>query len=77
MCPSFFPIEIPLLLYNNDTGDARRDAIIKNRVIMNFNQDGVNCGHSSFLTSISIREYPFPVKDGADSELKGMEDGAP
>jgi hypothetical protein len=29
------------------------------------------------LTSISIREYPFLVKDEADSELKGMEDGAP
>jgi hypothetical protein len=40
MCPSSFPKEIPLLLYNNDTGDARRDEIIKNRVIMNFNRAG-------------------------------------
>jgi hypothetical protein len=40
MCPSSFPKEIPLLLYNNEKGDARRGHIIRNRVIMNFNRAG-------------------------------------
>jgi hypothetical protein len=40
MFPSYFPKEIPLLLYNNEKGDARRGHIIRNRVIMNFNHEG-------------------------------------
>lgn len=65
------------------TGDFERDgkSIIFWSISRSFGTkicpDGVNCGHSSFLTSISIREYLFLVRDGADSELKGMEDGAP
>lgn len=59
------------------TGDFERDgkSIIFSGVSRLFQTiiwpDGVNCGRSSFLTSISILENPFLVHGATDSELAG------